>query len=87
MKKKKFVVKFILTIINILIILYLPMLNASGYNTLLIKLISCSIFIFFVFEFLINRKVKKELLTNIVFILVNLSLPIIIFFTVLQFFP
>lgn len=84
MKLKK-IVKIGMLVINTLIIMYLPMLNASGINTLGFTLISGAIFIYFLVELVKYMKNKRELLANSLFILGSFVLPVILFLLVFQF--
>ncbi|MFW7368214.1 hypothetical protein DFR54_105134 [Vagococcus fluvialis] len=84
MKLKK-ILKIGMLMINTLIIMYLPMLNASGINTLGFTLISGAIFIYFLVELVKYMKNKRELLANSLFILGSFVLPVILFLLVFQF--
>lgn len=84
MKLKK-ILKIGMLVINTLIIMYLPMLNVSGINTLGFTLISGAIFIYFLMELVKNVKNKRELLANSLFILGSFVLPVILFLLVFQF--
>ncbi|MDT2781160.1 hypothetical protein P7H41_04225 [Vagococcus fluvialis] len=84
MKLKK-ILKIGMLVINTLIIMYLPMLNASGINTLGFTLISGAIFIYFLMELVKNVKNKRELLANSLFILSSFVLPVVLFLLVFQF--
>lgn len=84
MKLKK-ILKIGMLVINTLIIMYLPMLKASGINTLGFTLISGAIFIYFLMELVKNVKNKRELLANSLFILGSFVLPVILFLLVFQF--
>ena len=84
MKLKK-ILKIGMLVINTLIIMYLPMLNASGINTLGFTLISGAIFIYFLMELVKNVKNKRELLANSLFILGSFVLPVVLFLLVFQF--
>ena len=79
------ILKIGMLVINTLIIMYLPMLNASGINTLGFTLISGAIFIYFLVELVKYMKNKRELLANSLFILGSFVLPVILFLLVFQF--
>lgn len=84
MKLKK-ILKIGMLVINTLIIMYLPMLNASDINTLGFTLISGAIFIYFLVELVKYMKNKRELLANSLFILGSFVLPVVLFLLVFQF--
>lgn len=76
-----FILKIILTTLNILIILYLPMLEFSGDNIAFLKGISYLVFTFFLIEIVRNVVVfnKAHLLINCFFVVCQILLPIALF--------
>lgn len=84
---KDLALKIVLTITNVLIVLYSPVLSFLNVKTLFLKMISIVILLYFVVGIVKNslNGNKRQLWLNFIFFICNIVLPGIIFLIVFQF--
>lgn len=84
---KDLALKIVLTITNVLIVLYSPVLSFLNVKTLFLKVISIVVLLYFVVGIVKNslNGNKRQLWLNFIFFICNIVFPGIIFLLVFQF--